>query len=147
MKVHIALKHCATKPTYVLTRAINTMVVLLGDPGKEAACNARDLGLIPGLEESMATHSSILVWRIPMDRGAWGLQSMGSQRIRHYWAIKHSTAHRHDTQKNCTRKVLMIQIIMMVWSLTRVWSRVGLGSILWTKLVGMVKFKLNYFKS
>ena len=24
------------------------------------------------LEESMATHSSILAWRIPMDRGAWG---------------------------------------------------------------------------
>ena len=23
------------------------------------------------LEEDMATHSSILVWRIPMDRGAW----------------------------------------------------------------------------
>ena len=23
------------------------------------------------LEEEMATHSSILVWRIPMDRGAW----------------------------------------------------------------------------
>ena len=24
------------------------------------------------LEEGMATHSSILAWRIPMDRGAWG---------------------------------------------------------------------------
>jgi len=24
-----------------------------------------------GLEEGMATHSSILAWRIPMDRGAW----------------------------------------------------------------------------
>ena len=72
MKVHIALKQCATKITYVLTRAINTMVALLGDPGKESACNARDLGSIPGLEESMATHSSILIWRIPMDRGAQG---------------------------------------------------------------------------
>ena len=30
------------------------------------------------LEEGMATHSSILAWRIPMDRGA-----MGSQRVRH----------------------------------------------------------------
>ena len=27
------------------------------------------------LEEGMATHSSILAWRIPMDREAWGLQS------------------------------------------------------------------------
>ena len=39
------------------------------------AYSAGDLGLIPGLGRSlggeMATHSSILSWRIPMDRGAW----------------------------------------------------------------------------
>ena len=29
-------------------------------------------------EEGMATHSNILAWRIPMDGGACGLQSMGS---------------------------------------------------------------------
>ena len=36
--------------------------------GKESACNARDLGLIPmwdPLEKGMATHSSVLAWRIP----------------------------------------------------------------------------------
>ena len=31
----------------------------------------RSLGWEDPLEESMASHSSILVWRIPMDRGAW----------------------------------------------------------------------------
>ena len=35
----------------------------------------RDVGSISGLEETlkegMATHSNILVWRNPMDRGAW----------------------------------------------------------------------------
>ena len=31
------------------------------------------LGLENPLEEGMATHSSILAWRIPMDRGAWGV--------------------------------------------------------------------------
>ena len=40
-----------------------------GSAGKESACNAGDLGLIPGLgfslEKGMATHSSILAWRIP----------------------------------------------------------------------------------
>ena len=30
-----------------------------------------DPGLGILLEEEMATHSSILAWRIPMDRGAW----------------------------------------------------------------------------
>ena len=43
--------------------------------GKESACNMGDLGSIPGLERSpgggQATHSSILAWRIAMDRGAW----------------------------------------------------------------------------
>ena len=31
----------------------------------------QSLGLEDPLEEGMATHSSILAWRIPMDRGAW----------------------------------------------------------------------------
>jgi len=31
----------------------------------------RSLGWEDPLEEVMATHSSILAWRIPMDRGAW----------------------------------------------------------------------------
>ena len=31
----------------------------------------RSLGWEDPLEESMATHSSILAWRILMDRGAW----------------------------------------------------------------------------
>ena len=46
-----------------------------GSDSKESACNAGGLGLIPGLgrslEEGMATHSSILAWRIPVDRRAW----------------------------------------------------------------------------
>ena len=43
--------------------------------GEESACDVGLVGSIPGqedpLEEGMATHSSILVWRIPMARGAW----------------------------------------------------------------------------
>ena len=35
------------------------------------------------LEEGMATHSNILAWRIPIDRGAWQGQSMGLQRVGH----------------------------------------------------------------
>ena len=31
----------------------------------------RSLGWEDPLEEGMATHSSILAWRIPIDRGAW----------------------------------------------------------------------------
>jgi len=35
------------------------------------------------LEEEMATHSSVLAWRIPWTEEPGGLQSMGSQRVRH----------------------------------------------------------------
>ena len=34
-------------------------------------------------EKEMATHSSILAWRIPWTEEPGGLQSMGSQRVRH----------------------------------------------------------------
>ena len=57
-----------------------------GSDGKESACNAGDLGLIPGgegpLEEAMATHSSIFAWRIPGTEEPGRLQSMGLQRVR-----------------------------------------------------------------
>jgi len=35
------------------------------------------------LEKGMATHSSILVWKIPWTEDRGRLQSMGSQRVRH----------------------------------------------------------------
>ena len=34
-------------------------------------------------EEGMATRSSILIWRVPWTEEPGGLQSMGSQRVRH----------------------------------------------------------------
>ena len=37
------------------------------------------------LEKEMATHSSILAWRIPWTEEPGGLQSMGSQGLRHDW--------------------------------------------------------------
>ena len=37
------------------------------------------------LEKGMATYSSILAWRIPWTGKPGGLQSMGSQRVRHDW--------------------------------------------------------------
>ena len=43
----------------------------------------RSLGQEGPLEEEMATHSSILAWRIPRTEEPVGLQSMGSQRIGH----------------------------------------------------------------
>ena len=54
-----------------------------GSDGKESASKAEDLGSIPGLgdplKKEMATHSSILAWRIPWTEEPDGVQSMGSQ--------------------------------------------------------------------
>ena len=50
-----------------------------------SASNAGDLGSIPGsgrsLEKEVATHSSILAWRIPWMEEPGGLKSTGSQML------------------------------------------------------------------
>ena len=43
----------------------------------------RSLGWEDPLEKEMATHSSILIWRIPQTEEPVGLQSMGLQRVGH----------------------------------------------------------------
>ena len=58
-----------------------------GSAGKESACNVGDppvrfLGQEDPLEEGMATHSSILAWRIPMDRGVWQAKVNGVAKSR-----------------------------------------------------------------
>ena len=54
---------------------------------KDLPANAGDLGSIPdsgrSLEKEMATHSSILAWRIPWTEEPGELQSMGLQRVGH----------------------------------------------------------------
>ena len=46
----------------------------------------RSLGWEDPLEKEMATHSSILAWKISWTEGPGRLQSMGSQRVGHDWA-------------------------------------------------------------
>ena len=61
----------------------------VGSDSEESTCNVGDPGLIPGLgrslEKGMATHSSILAWRIPWAEEPGRLQSMGIQRVGHDW--------------------------------------------------------------
>ena len=45
----------------------------------------RSLSWKDPLEKGMATHSSILAWRIPWTEEPCGLQSMGSHRVGHDW--------------------------------------------------------------
>ena len=76
-----------------------------GFPGvsalKKPPANAGDTDSIPGVGrspgEGMATHSSILAWRISWTEEPGGLQSMGSQRVRHDWRDSAHTAHQGST--------------------------------------------------
>ena len=51
-------------------------------PAVQETC-IQSLGWEDPLEKGMATHSSILVWRIPWTEDPGGLQSMGLQKVRH----------------------------------------------------------------
>ena len=51
-------------------------------PAKQKT-QVRSPGWEDSLEEGMATHSSILAWRIPWTVEPGGLQSIGSQRVDH----------------------------------------------------------------
>ena len=69
----------ATPDFWAIPGTNNIHLIIMGFSGgsdsKESTCNVGDLGLTLGwedpLEEGMATHFSILAWKIPMDRGAW----------------------------------------------------------------------------
>ena len=54
---------------------------------KNLPVNAGDVGSIPGLEDPLekevSARSSILAWEIPWTEESDGLQSVGSQRVRH----------------------------------------------------------------
>ena len=66
------------------------MGFLDGSDGKESAAIqetwVQSMEWEDSLEKGMATHSSILAWRIPWTEEPDGLQSMGSQRVERGWA-------------------------------------------------------------
>ena len=56
---------------------------VIKNPPANAGDMVRSLGREDPLEKGMATHFSILAWEIPWTEEPSGLQSMGSQRVRH----------------------------------------------------------------
>ena len=82
------------------------MVQRFGFPGGSVVKNlpskqekqVRSPGQEDPLEEEMATHSSILAWEISWTEEPGGLQSMGSQRVRHDLATKQQLSALEITQ-------------------------------------------------
>ena len=59
----------------------------------------RSLGCEDPLEKGMATHSSILAWRIPRTEEPGGLQSTGSQTVEHDKEAKHALGYNDGGSK------------------------------------------------
>ena len=86
-----------------------------GSDEKESACNAGDLGLIPGLGRSPGEgHGNPLqypAWRIPMDRGAW-------------WATVHRVAKSQTTEQLSTAQNLLWWGLIAS-PLVQIWTPLG----------------------
>ena len=74
----------------------------------------QSLGREDPLEEGLATHSSILAWRIPWTEGPGGLQSVGLKRVRHDW-----TTFTHfqtlDTSSNIFKNLYSSPLLLTVY--------------------------------
>ena len=107
-------------------------LLIRGFPGKEPTCQCRrckrpwvwSLGEEDPLEEGMATYSSFLVWEVPWTEDPGGLQSTGSQRLRHDWsdlarihAINQNLLHQTVQQFYYSAKLLIFfSVILLIFS-------------------------------
>ena len=65
------------------TKGASLVAQTVKNPPEMQETRVRSLGWEDPLEEGMATHSSVLAWRIPWTEKLGGLQSLGSQRVGH----------------------------------------------------------------
>ena len=65
----------------------------------------RSLGWEDPLEKEMATHSSILAWKMSLTEEPGGLQSMGSQRVGHHWATNTNQNNKSSKRKGQTQSI------------------------------------------
>ena len=90
----------------------------------------RYLGQEDPLEGGLATHSSILAWRIPTDRRAWQLQlqSMGSQRVGHDWATNtdtHTQTQTHTSACLCETMNVLVHACECMCFWIWVWGQIS----------------------
>ena len=98
--------------------------------------HVRSLGQEDPLEKGMATHSSILAWRIPWTEEPEELQSVGSQRVRHHWATNTLTF-----RSLCTPlcNVVVVQLLSHVWLFVTPWTAAGQASLFFTVSQSLLK--------
>ena len=114
------------------------------------------LGWQNSLEKGMATHSSILAWRIPWTEEPGGLQSTGSQRARHNWATNTHTpglellSHMVVTFLAFWESFILFSVVVVpiyiptntvwgftfhgLWPVLRIWNRLSQTQLCWDAL-------------
>ena len=84
----------------------------------------QSLGQKDPLEKEMATHSSMLAWRIPWTEEAGRLQSPGSWKVGHDWATSHSTFHFYALER-----VMATHSSVLAWRISGMGEPGGLLSM------------------
>ena len=93
------------------------------------------LGQEDPLEKGMTTHSSLLAWEIPWTEQPGGLQSMGSQRVRHNWATNTlmdiwmvtDLCHYNDVWTFCPNHMTAFGVTRGSWSVLSKWLFIWLS--------------------
>ena len=94
----------------------------------------QSLGREDLLEKEMATHSSILAWKIPWTEEPGRLQSMGSQRVGHDWT----------TSLLREVRILIVDSMMKVWLEASLSRRKRMGKLTVTVKAIKVKGRTNF---
>ena len=81
------------------------------------------LGWEDPLGEGMATHSSILAWSIPWTEEPCGLQSMGSQRVKHDWLSMMMNRNISLSNKNLLRSQMIISCGLIKFIYSTRWKK------------------------
>ena len=102
-----------------------------GSDGKESQSAVQEtwvpcLGQEDPLEMGMATHTSVLAWRIPWTEEPGRLQSMGSQRVRHDWATSTFTVTQQIISSSDCDVQWKLDFIRQPWQLVMASSVAGL---------------------
>ena len=81
-------KHTKLIKVFIIEIFILLLLVVKNPPANAGTQETwvQSVGWEDRLEKEMATHSSILAWRIPRTEEPGGVQSTGSQRVSHNWS-------------------------------------------------------------
>ena len=85
-------------------------------------------GLTPLLEKEMATHSSVLAWRIPGTGEPGGLLSMGSHRVGHDWSDLAAAAAPHSSPGLCVDIVTLALLSVILHFQDPQWAPLAAAS-------------------